>query len=108
MMNIRQLEVKDGKQFLQLMLQLDHETSYMMYEPNERKSTVSEMENMIETINKAGIVLGIEENDELVGFASIQQGQLNRIRHSGYVVIGIIKKAWGKGYGKALLEAVDK
>lgn len=108
-MKIRKLEKLDGGLFLTLLLALDNETSFMLYEPGERKSTPEEMENRIETINDSGgVVFGVESNKELVGFISASRGSANRIKHSAYIVIGVLNKESGKGLGTKLFSEVDE
>lgn len=107
-MNIRTLKKHDAEDYLNLMRQLDRESEYMLYEIDERKTTVSQMAERIEDIHHTGgVLLGAYEADRLVGFVSLDRGFANRIRHSGYVVIGVLKAASGKGIGSKLLKALD-
>ena len=50
-MILRKLEEADGKLFLDLLLELDHETTFMLYEEGERQTTSSEMQGKINGIN---------------------------------------------------------
>lgn len=107
-MKIRKLEKSDGKILLTLLLALDNETTFMLYEPGERKSTSEEIESRIEAINNdGGVFLGVEQNKELVGFISASRGSAKRIKHSAYIVIGVLNKESGKGLGTKLLSRVD-
>jgi len=108
-MFIRSLNVNDSESLLNLMLQLDHESEFMMYEPGERKTTLEQMRERIESLEPAtGIILGVFEEDRIIGFVSLERGSMNRIRHIGYIVIGVIKEASGKGIGGKLLEKLDR
>jgi len=99
----RKIEIGDGEKYLKLMKQLDIETSFMLYEPKERKTTVNEMEKKIEQINATGgVLIGAEVNNELVGFISASRVPLNRIKHSVHLVMGVLSKESGKGIATGL------
>jgi L-amino acid N-acyltransferase YncA len=107
-MKIRRLEESDGESFLELLLKLDKESEFMLYEPGERATTVQEMAEKIKSVNNSGgVIIGAIEGDMLLGFVSLSRGQANRIRHSGYVVIGVLQEASGKGIGARLLGSLD-
>lgn len=107
-MNIRQLVKDDAEDYLDLMLKLDRESQYMLFEIGERKTTVAQMEERIEELeDSGGLLLGAFDSKQIVGFVSMDRGFANRIKHSGYVVMGVIKSASGKGLGTRLLEALD-
>jgi len=107
-MKIRKLEKSDGKLLLELLLHLDKETKFMLYEEGERKTTAEQTSQKIKNINSSGIIIGAEDNGKLVGFISAQKGFVNRIKHSAYIVIGVLKEASGKGIGTQLMKEVDK
>lgn len=107
-MKIRRLEESDGESFLELLLKLDKESEFMLYEPAERATTAQEMAEKIKSVNNSGgVIIGAVEGDMLLGFVSLSRGQANRIRHSGYVVIGVLQEASGKGIGARLLGSLD-
>ncbi len=104
-MNYRKLKPKDGDKYLKLMKQLDKETSFMLYEPNERKTSIDEMNNKIEQVNnEGGVIIGAEADNELVGFVSANRIPLERIKHSVYIVAGVLSKVSGKGIGTDLFK----
>ena len=108
-MHIRSLNISDSKEFLNLLDQLDNETEFMLYEPGERKTTSTEMKEYLKSFNTSiGIVLGAFENNNLVGYVSLKRGRANRIKHIGYIVIGVLKKFGGKGIGTELLKSIDR
>lgn len=107
-MKIREIKKSDGKQFLELSLMLDNETSFMLYEPGERKTTFEELAKTIEAINSSGgVIFGAEKDNRLVGFVLAQRGGVHRIKHRAYIVIGVLKSESGKGLGTKLLRRVD-
>ena len=108
-MIIRKLEKEDGELLLKLMLELDTETSFMLYEPGERKSTVAHVSNKIGALNgSGGIVFGVEQNVDLVGFVSAQRGSARGINHSAYIVMGVLRSVSRKGMGSTLLRKIDE
>lgn len=108
-MIIRKLNENDGKDYLNLMLKLDQETEFMLYEPGERKTTPEQMtDRLISNLDKGGVVLGAFEEEKLTGFISLIRGAAKRIRHCGYVVIGVTQESSGKGVGSKLLDSLDE
>lgn len=108
-MRIRNVETGDSKKLLQLMMQLDNETKYMLYEPGERKGNAEKLaEKLAYTIENKDLFLVIEDNDKLVGYISAAKGIQNRIKHSAYIVVGILKDYRGIGFGTKLFQYLDK
>lgn len=104
-MTIRKVEMEDAEAFLSMLKQLDSETKNMMYEPGERKTSIDEMRSNI--LNMAAfnsLLLVAQEDEKMVGFLSAERGFANRIRHSAYVVIGILKDYQCKGVGTKLFQ----
>ena len=104
-MNIRKINIDDTENYLDMLKQLDNETKYMMYEAGERKTSIEEMrlsiQNIVDT-NK--LLLVAEEEGKIIGFLSANKGFANRIKHSAYIVIGILKDYRGKKIGTRLFE----
>lgn len=108
-MIIRKVEIKDSEKFLNMLKQLDNETNNMMFEPDERKTTIEEMDSKIRNIyDSKSLTLIAEDNGDIVGFLSSERGFAKRIRHSSYIVIGILKDYRGMRIGVKLLEALEK
>ncbi|WP_027628351.1 GNAT family N-acetyltransferase [Ruminiclostridium cellobioparum] len=108
-MVIRKIQTKDSEIFLNMLKQLDNETKYMMYEPGERKTSAGEMKSVIESFYSSNsLMLAAEENGDLVGFLTAERGFANKIRHSAYIVIGLLKSHRGKKTGTRLFEELNK
>lgn len=99
--HIRMIDKEDGEAFFKLCQQLDKETSFMMLEPSERVQDESRIENML----KSGTAF-VVDNQGLKGYISLQVGSFNRIKHTGYIVIGLLKEAAGKKYGTLLFNEI--
>jgi len=106
---IRKIELKDAESFLYMLRQLDSETDFMMYEPGERKTTVDEIKSVIQNAYSSNsLILVAEENGKLVGFLSAERGFANKIKHSAYIVIGLLKNYRGRKIGTNLFEELNK
>jgi RimJ/RimL family protein N-acetyltransferase len=108
-MIIRKVKIEDTEKFLNMLKRLDNETNNMMFEPGERKTTRAETEDNIRNINYSkSLILVAEENENIVGFLSAERGFANRIKHSAYIVMGILKDYRGRKIGIKLLEEMEK
>ncbi|WP_333473049.1 GNAT family N-acetyltransferase [Crassaminicella thermophila] len=106
---IRKIKEDDAGMFLNMLKRLDNETKNMMFEPGERKTTVDEIKADIRNLyHSNSLILVAEENGEIVGFLSAERGFANRIKHSAYIVIGILNDYRGKGIGTKLFEELEK
>lgn len=107
-MKYRDLTVDEAGQFWDLMNRLDYETKYMLYEPGERKSNLAELESVIrDSAEGKDFLLVAEADDRLVGYISAQRGRMNRIAHSAYIVVGILKDYRGRGIGTEFFRRLD-
>lgn len=108
-MHIRTVTSEDSDLLVKMLKQLDTETSFMMYEPGERTATADDMKHRIEQWERSGsLFLLLENKGELVGFISALRGEPRRIRHSAYLVIGILKDYRGNGYGAMLFQKMEQ
>ena len=108
-MEIRQVKKTDAKSLLALMYRLDSETTFMLFEPGERKTTVEEQQVIIDSFinDDAKEMIVAIDNNEVCGFIVGIGNTTRRNRHSLYCVIGIEQKSTGKGLGKQLLQALE-
>lgn len=108
-MLIRKIEIKDSEKFLNMLNQLDTETTNMLWEPGERKTTLEEMESYINNIcSSKSLRLVVEYKGDIIGFLSSEIGVAKRISHRAYIVIGILRKYRGKKIGVKLFEELEK
>lgn len=108
-MIIRKAEIQDAKNYLQMLKLLDNETKNMMYEPGERKATVEQIKDRIAAMSgDSGVIFLIENENKINGFLAAQRGFANRIRHSAYIVVGLLKEYRGKKLGTKLFEELEK
>lgn len=109
---IRKPKLNEADKFFDMLLLLDGETKYMMYEEGERKktdSTVKNIENMIKSAEEEEDFFLIAECEgEFVGFITANRGRKNRIRHSAYIVVGIRESFRNKGIGAKFFKEIDQ
>lgn len=106
---IRTAQTDDAEQILRLGHQLDAETQFMVLEPGERQLTVEQQRQRIESILGDGnsMILVAEHAGVIVGFLAAYGGEWRRIRHSAYLVIGIMQAYTGQGIGAQLFTALE-
>lgn len=112
MIAFKNLGAEDAEGLWSLLNALDIETNYMMYEPKERerRSDIRELRDDIQknVINGSDFLLAATEDNKIIGYIRAERGRFNRISHTVYIVIGILKEYCGKGIGTALFENLDK
>lgn len=107
-MNIRRCEINDADNMLKMLLELDKETEYMLFEADERPNDINRVKAMInQSINGENLLLIATEDDNIIGFLSAKRGILRKIKHTAYIVVGIREKFRGKGIGKKLFCYLD-
>ena len=107
-MQIRLLEHEDAHAFLTLNHQLDGDTQMMLLEPNERTTTVEQIQHRIEfTVQQDNEVVFVAEVDgSLVGYASVIGGRLRRTAHKASIVTGVLQSHVGRGIGSKMFETL--
>ncbi len=112
-MIIRQVLETDADDYFDMLCRLDEETEYMMYEPGERKARTKDPEflrSRIKSANECGDLLlaAFGEDGKPVGFISAERGKPNRIRHTAYIVVGILRDYRRRGIGTEFFERTDR
>jgi RimJ/RimL family protein N-acetyltransferase len=108
-MLIRQATPKDALAFSQLLSQLDHETRFMLFEPEERVIDHRAQAERFERLQAAWpqLVLLAEEDGRVVGFLGTTAGSQRRSRFTASLVVGVLREYSGRGIGSALLAACE-
>ena len=107
-MKIRRCEINDADNMLKMLLELDKETDYMLFEADERPNDINRVKAMInQSINGDNLLLIATEEDNIIGLLSAQRGIIRKIKHTAYIVVGIREKFRGKGIGKKLFCELD-
>lgn len=107
-MLIRKIKPEDAENFQNMLLELDRETTFMMFEPGERIRNIEKTRERIINISKVGnlILVAVAVNN-IAGFLSAERGGPNRIKHTAYIVTGVRKDYQGKGIGSAFFKELD-
>ena len=109
MIIIRELQIEDAENFLNLLNITDTETIFMLYEKGERKTTIEQQRKNIQDGIKKGILTFIlEDNKKLVGYVWGNIFTANRKKHCMYLAVAILKEYTGKGYGTKLMNTLKK
>ena len=110
MTHIRNFTETDSQKFINMLMQLDNETRYMMYEPGERKITTSQLNSKFMQPSNKLLTLLIDDLDNscIGGFLSAERGGHRKIQHSAYVVIGMLKQYRHKGFGTKMFKMLDE
>ena len=109
MIIIRELQIEDAENFLNLLNITDTETTFMLYEKGERKTTIKQQRKNIQDGIKKGILTFIlEDNKKLVGYVFGNIFTANRKKHCMNLAIAILQKYTGKGYGTKLMKTLEK
>lgn len=107
-MEIRKIQRKDANNYLEMLLKLDNETKFMLFEPGERPNDINIVKNIIEkSINGDNLLLVSINDANIIGFLSAQRGIPKRIKHTAYIVVGIREKFRGNGIGNKLFSELD-
>ncbi|MBS8263945.1 GNAT family N-acetyltransferase [Mesobacillus boroniphilus] len=109
-MIIRAIRISDTEKFLNLCKKLDTESNFMMLEPEERTTTFDKQYEYIKNIieDDLSIILICEIEGNIVGYLSAIRESFNRVRHSAYIVTGILKEFTGRGIGTKFFHELEQ
>ena len=109
-MLIRTAQENDAGGVLELLLRLDEQTRFMMYEPGERPTSVELQAKTLRTLLASGnsTFLVAEEDGLPVGFLEATGGTFRRNRHVVHLVIGVLEEHAGRGIGGALMAEAEQ
>lgn len=107
---IREANVEDAEPLTNLILQVERESEFMLFEADERKLTAEQQRNRIEQMKEQNnsTMLVAEVNGKLVGYLFAIGGMARRNQHTAYLVIGILQEYRGKGIGTQLFTTLDR
>lgn len=108
-MEIRKIKVEDASNYLDMLIKLDKETKFMMFEPGERSTDINSIKSIIgKSIKGENLILVATYDEVIVGFLSVDRGGFKRIKHTGYLVMGICQGYRNMGIGTKLFSELDK
>lgn len=108
-MIIRQVLPSDSEKMASLILEVENESEFMLYESGERNLSPDKQLKMIVAFleEENSTIFVAELDDRLVGYLLARGGSAKRQKHSIYLVIGILKKFRGKGIGSKLFYEME-
>ena len=100
-MLVRAAKETDAEGVLELLLRLDEETRFMMYEPGERPTSVERQAEVLRTLlaSDNSTFLLAEVDGRPVGFLEATGGPFRRNRHVVHLLIGVLEEYDGCGIG---------
>ncbi|MBC2282784.1 GNAT family N-acetyltransferase [Listeria booriae] len=111
MIQVREACEYDAKRFAKMQLQIDGETDYMLYGAGEREISTKDAKKRLEYFADLpySIILVAEdmETESLVGFLIADGNPPNRMQHSIYIAVGVLKDYWGQGVATRLFEHME-
>lgn len=107
---IREANVEDAEPLTNLILQVERESEFMLFEADERKITAEQQRNRIEQMKEQNnsTMLVAEVKGKLVGYLFAIGGRARRNQHTAYLVIGILQEYRGKGIGTQLFTTLER
>ncbi|MBU9673404.1 GNAT family N-acetyltransferase [Planococcus sp. CP5-4] len=104
---VRSAEIQDAVQLEKVRLQIDGETENMDRKRGEAYLDAAAFERLIEEDAKSSLNLFLvaEVGGQIAGFSRCEGNALNRTQHQVEFGVGVLKKFWGYGMGRKLLEA---
>lgn len=107
--SVRRAVPDDAPALLALQRVLDHESEFMLLEPDERQESAEQLAAELAGLEGANAtVLLAEEGGELVGYVAAKGGAHRRDRITATLVLGVAQRASGRGVGTALLAAIER
>jgi RimJ/RimL family protein N-acetyltransferase len=106
---VREIHEGDAEAFLDLLTRIDAETDFMLLEAGERTTTVGEQRERIKGMlfKENQTILVASRAGQLVGYLVAIGGEVRRIRHRAYVVVGVLQAFTGRQIGTRLFTALE-
>lgn len=104
---IREVTESDAARMVRLMHTLLDETPFMLRQPHEQRESPSEESRYLRHLRASGnsVALFAEDDGFVCATLIVTGGGLARLAHVGYLGMGVLRRYWGAGIGRAILEA---
>lgn len=107
---VREITPEDAAAYLQLRLQIDHETKFMVFQPEagllSPRRLRGRLELMLASDNQT--VLVAEQAGELIGFLCATGGVYRHDHHTVQIVIGVKQAFTRQGIGTQLMQTCEQ
>lgn len=109
MIDVREITPDDAAAYWQLRQQIDRETEFLRFEPDDWLVTTQRVRGRIElmlaTDNQTIFVA--EDEGQLIGFLWAGGGLYRHNRHKVHLILGVLQAYTGQGLGTRLLTACE-
>jgi RimJ/RimL family protein N-acetyltransferase len=109
-MKIKHATVDDAEALAHLILQVEKEAEFMLFESGERTLDPDQQRGQIEAMQNEenSTILVAEAEGKLVGYLVARGGRARRNKHTVYIVIGVLASHRGKGVGTLLFTELER
>ncbi|MDY0944100.1 GNAT family N-acetyltransferase [Priestia megaterium] len=106
---IREILASDAEEYLLLNKKLDNETKFMLYEEEERNTTVEDQAKIIDFFLKSpnSTILVAEKKNKLVGHIGVIGGKLKRVKYTASIAVGVLLEYSNQGIGTQLFQEME-
>lgn len=107
---IEKAQPQDAKEILEFLKITGGETDNLTFGSEGIPISVEAEEKYIESLlnSNSSVMLAAKKDGKIVGTASFQGFERERMKHRGEIAVSVLKSEWGQGIGKMLMETVIK
>lgn len=105
---IRLAEESDASSVVDYLNKVGGESDYLYFGANEFDGSVDDERKLISTVRESNnsIFLIAEVEGEIVGMLTFSGGSRPRNRHRGELGMSVVKRCWGMGIGRGLMQTL--
>lgn len=106
--NVRQIEIEDAENWLNLLKQLNKESNFMLYTENDREFNLNKCKEHIKNIRNnlnTEILLAENSNKQIVGYLLGETCNIQKKNHIMSICGGVLKE-YHQGLGRNLIEGI--
>lgn len=109
-MVVREIKADDAENLIHLIKEVEAKSKFMLMEPGERKTTPEQQRKFIENLGHQynSTIFVAEQSGNLVGYIIVKGRREKRVKHSAYIVVGVLEQNRGQGIGTALFQRAEK
>ena len=107
-MNLRVIQVSEIDMLFELCVKIDNESSNMLFDKDERISLATPQKRSFTALlnDENSNIWIVEDNNTFIGYLICVGNNINRQKHSAYIVMGVLKEFNNKGIGTLLLTSL--
>ena len=91
-MEIKKIQMEDANNYLNMLLHLDNETKFMMFEPGERPTDINIVKNIIEkSINGDNLILVAKDEENIIVFLPPKKGNIKELNILATLLLEYVK-----------------